>query len=91
MALRRTVGPKRDIATGGWRILHSVDLRNLYSSPNVVRLIKSRKIKRTEHAALLPGVKCIRDFVIKQEGKKLLGRSRHRCEDNIIVDIKEIR
>jgi len=43
--LRRTFGPKRDEVTGEWRKLHNVELNDLYSSPNIVRVIKSRKVK----------------------------------------------
>jgi hypothetical protein len=44
--LRRIFGPKRDDVTGGWRKLHNEELRYLYSSPNIIRMMKSREIGR---------------------------------------------
>ena len=49
--LRRIFGPKRDGVTGEWRKLHNEELNDLYSSPNIVRLIKSRKMRRAGHVA----------------------------------------
>ena len=49
--LRRIFGPKRDEVTGEWRKLHNEELNNLYSSPNIVRLIKSRRMRWAEHVA----------------------------------------
>jgi hypothetical protein len=49
--LRRIFGPKRDGVTGEWRKLHNEELNNLYSSPNIVRVIKSRRIRRVGHVA----------------------------------------
>jgi hypothetical protein len=43
--LRRIYGPKRDEVTGGWRILHNEELRDLYSSPSIIRMIKSRRMR----------------------------------------------
>jgi hypothetical protein len=43
--VRTEFGPKREIVTGGWRRLHSEDLHNLYSSPNITRMIKSRRMR----------------------------------------------
>jgi hypothetical protein len=51
MMLRRKFGPKRDKVTGGWRELHNEELRDLYSSPNIIRVIKSKKIRRVGHVA----------------------------------------
>jgi hypothetical protein len=53
--LRRIFGPKRDEVTGGWRKLHNEELHNLYSSPSTIRMIKSRRIIWTGHAALMGG------------------------------------
>jgi hypothetical protein len=52
-ALRRIFGPKRDEETGGWRKLHNEELRNLYSSPSIIRIIKSRRMRWTGHVARL--------------------------------------
>jgi hypothetical protein len=49
--LRRIFGPKRDEQTGGWRNLHNEELHNLYSSPSIIRIIKSRRMKWVEHVA----------------------------------------
>jgi hypothetical protein len=49
--LRRIFGPKRDEVTGGWRKLHNVELHNLYSSPSIIRMIKSRRMRWTGHVA----------------------------------------
>jgi hypothetical protein len=49
--LRRIFGPKRDEVTGGWRKLHNEELHNLYSSPNIIRMIKSRRMRWTGHVA----------------------------------------
>jgi hypothetical protein len=49
--LRRIFGPKRDEVTGGWRKLHNEELQNLYSSPNIIRMIKSRRMKWAGHVA----------------------------------------
>ena len=52
-ALRRIFGPKRNEATGEWRKLHSEDLNDLYSSPNIVRVIKSRRMRWAGHVACM--------------------------------------
>jgi hypothetical protein len=57
--LRRIVGPKRDEVTGGWRILHNDELHNLYSLPNIIRMIKSRKMRWAGHGE---DEKCIQNF-----------------------------
>jgi hypothetical protein len=53
--LRRIFGPKRDEVTGGWRKLHDEELHNLYSSPSIIRIIKSRRIRLAEHVARMGG------------------------------------
>jgi hypothetical protein len=49
--LRRILGPKRDEVTGGWRKLHNEELQNLYSSPNIIRMFKSRRMRGAGHVA----------------------------------------
>jgi hypothetical protein len=51
--LRRIFGPKRDEVTGGWRKVHNEELHNLYSSPSVIRMIKSRKMRWAWHVACM--------------------------------------
>jgi hypothetical protein len=53
--LRRIFGPKRDRVTGGWRKLHNEELHNLYSSPSIIRIIKSRKMSWAGHVARMGG------------------------------------
>jgi hypothetical protein len=57
--LRRIFGPERDQVTGGWRKLHNEELRNMYSSPNIIRMIKSRKIKWAGHVARMGEEGCM--------------------------------
>jgi hypothetical protein len=49
--LRRIFGPRKDEATGEWRKLHDEELHNLYSSPNIIKMIKSRRMRWEEHVA----------------------------------------
>jgi hypothetical protein len=59
--LRRIFGPKKDEVTGGWRKLHNEELHNMYSSPNIIRMSKSRRMRGAGHVARL-GEKCIYDI-----------------------------
>jgi hypothetical protein len=77
-------GPKRDIVTGGWRKLHNEELHNLYSSPSIVRIIKSRRMRWAVHVARMGEKRNVyRLLVGKPEGKRSLGRPRRRWIDNI--------
>jgi hypothetical protein len=88
--LRRIFGPKRE-EDGSWRKLHNDELRSLYSSPNIVRMIKSRKLRWAGHVARMgEGRVVYRVLVGKPEGKRPLGRPRRRWEDNIKMDLREI-
>jgi hypothetical protein len=60
--LRRIFGPKRDEATGEWRRLHNEELHDVYSSPNIIRVIKSRRMRWTEHVARMGEKRYIQDF-----------------------------
>jgi hypothetical protein len=61
--LRRIFGPKRDETTGEWRKLHNEELNDLYSSPNIIRVIKSRRMRWAGHVACMGGKeRCIQDF-----------------------------
>ena len=89
--LRSVFGPKRDKVTGEWRKLHSGELSDLYSLPNIVRVVKSRRMRWVGHVAHMgEGRGVHRVLVGKPEGKRPLGRPRHRWEDNIKTDLQEV-
>jgi len=90
--LRRVFWPKRDEVTGEWRKLHIEELNDLYSSPNIIRLIKSRRIRWAGHVAPMGERRGVyRVLVEKPEGKRPFGRPRCRWEDNIKMDLQEAR
>ena len=90
MVLRRIFGPRRDEVTGEWRRLHNEELNDLYSSPNIVRVIKSRRMKWAGHVARMGEEREVyRVLVGKLEGKRLLGRPRRRWVDNIRMALQE--
>jgi len=89
--IRGIFGPKRDEVTGEWRKLHNEELNDLYSSPNIVRVIKSRRIKWAGHVARMGERRGVyRILVGKSEEKRPLGRPRCRWEDNIKMDLQEV-
>jgi hypothetical protein len=82
-------GPKRK-ENGSWRKLHDDKLHSLYSSPNIVRVIKSRRMRLAGHVARMgEGNSVCRVLVGNPEGKRPLGRPRSRWEDNIKLDLRE--
>jgi hypothetical protein len=88
--LRRIFGPKTE-EDGSWRKLHNDELHSLYSSPNIVTVIKSRRLRWAGHVARMgEGRGVHRVLVGKPEGKRPLGRPRRRWEDNIKMDLREI-
>jgi hypothetical protein len=88
--LRRVFGPKRDDGTGEWRKLHNEELHDLYSLPNIVRVVKLR-MKWAGHVARMGEERGVhRVLVGKPEGKRPLGRPRHRWEDNIRRDLQVV-
>jgi hypothetical protein len=88
---RGIFGLKRDEVIGGWRNLHNEELHNLYCSPSIIRMIKSRRMRWEEHVARMGEKRsAYRILVVKPEGKRLLGRPRRRWEDNISMDRSEI-
>jgi hypothetical protein len=90
--LRRTFGPKRDKVTGEWRKLHNKELSDLYSLPSIVWVVKSRRMKWDGHTEYMGEKRSIyRVLVGKPVGKRSLGRTRHRWEDNIRMDLLEVR
>ena len=91
MVLRRIFGPRRDEVTGEWRRLHNEELSDLYSSPNIVRVIKSRRMRWAGHVARVGEERgAYRVLVGKPEGKRPLGRPRRRCVDNIRIELQEL-
>jgi hypothetical protein len=89
--LRRIFGPKRDEVTGEWKKLHNEELRDLYSSPSIIRMIKSRRMRLMGHVARMGEKRnAYRLLVGKPEGKRPLGRPRCRWVDDIRMDLGEV-
>jgi len=88
--LRRIFVSKRDEVTGEWRKLHNKELSDLYCSPNIVRVIKSRRLRWAVHVAVMGERRGVyRVLVGKPEGKRPLVKPRRRWEDNIKLDLRE--
>jgi hypothetical protein len=79
----RIFGPMRDITVGDWRKVHNEELHNAYSTPNIIRMLKSRTTKLARQA---PRMRISEE----PEQKRLLRRQRGECEDNTKMDLKEI-
>jgi hypothetical protein len=89
--LRRVFGPKRDEVTGEWRKLHNEELNDLYSLPNIVRVVKSKRVKWVGHVARMGEDRGVyRVLVGKPEEKRPLGKPRRRWEDNIKMDLQKV-
>jgi hypothetical protein len=89
--LRVIFGPKRDEVTGEWRKLHNDELHDMYSSPNIERVIKSRRMRYARHVARMGEERGVyRVLVGKREGKRPLVRPRRRWEHNIRMDLQEV-
>jgi hypothetical protein len=87
--LRKICGPKRE-EDGSWRKLHNDELHSLCSSPNIVRVIKSKRMRWAGHVARMgEGRGVHRVLVGRLEDKRPLGRPMHRWKDNIKMDLKE--
>jgi hypothetical protein len=86
--LRGIFGPKRDEVTGEWRRLHNEELNDLYSSPNIFLVIKSRRMRWAGHVTRMgEGRGAYRVLVGRPERRRPLGRPRRRWEDNIKMDL----
>jgi hypothetical protein len=81
--LRRIFGPKKGEVTGGWRKLHNEELRDLCSSPIIIRIMKSRWMRWAWHIARMGEKRNVCRLLVKPEGKRPLGRQRRRWVDNI--------
>jgi hypothetical protein len=89
--LRRIFGPKRDEVTGEWRTLHNEELHSLYSSPDIIRQVKSTLMRWARHVARMGEERKVYNVLVgKPEGKRPLGRPRRRWEDGIRMDLREI-
>jgi hypothetical protein len=87
----RIFGPKRDEVIGGWRKLHNEELHNLYCSPSIIRMMKSRRMRWAWHVACSgEKMNAYSILVGKPEGKRPLGRPRRRWDDIIRMDLREI-
>jgi hypothetical protein len=82
---------KSDEVTGEWRKLHTEEHDDLYPSPNIVRVIKSRRMRWVGHIACMGERRGVyRVLLWKPEGKRLFGRPRRRWEDNIRMDLQKV-
>jgi hypothetical protein len=89
--LRRIFGPKRDEVTEEWRKLRNEELHNLYSFPGIIKQIKSRRMRWAGHVARMEEERKVYNVLMgTPEGKRPLGRPRHRWEDEIRMDAREI-
>jgi hypothetical protein len=89
--LRRVFGPKRDEATGEWIKLHIEELNDLYCLPNIVRVVKWRRMRWAGHVARMGEERGAHRLLVgKPEGKRPLGRPRRRWENNIKMDLQEV-
>jgi hypothetical protein len=89
--LRRIFRPKRDEIIEGWRKLHSEELYNLYSSPNIIKMIKSRRTRPAGHVARVGRRGLHVKFWWESQKERSLGKSRRMWNDNNMMDLREIR
>ena len=90
--LRRIFEPRKDEVKGEWRTLHKEELNDLYTSPNIVRVIKSRRMRWAAHVARMGEEREVYSFLVgKPEGRRPMGRPRLRWVDNIRTDLQEVR
>jgi hypothetical protein len=83
-------GPKRDEVTREWRKLHNEELHDLYSLPNIIRIMKSRRIRWAGNVTRIEAKRNDGLLVGKPEGKRPLGKPKRRWVDNIRMDLVEL-
>jgi hypothetical protein len=89
--LRMIFGRNRDGATGEWRRLHNEELRDLYSSSNIIRVIKSRRMRWAGYVARRGEKRGAYSILVgRPEGRRPIGRPMHRWEDNIKMDLQDV-
>jgi hypothetical protein len=89
--LKTIFGPKREEVTGGWRKLHKKELHNFYSSPNIIRIIKSKRMKWVGHVPCMAETgSTYKIFIGKPEVLRTLTRPWHRWNDNNKINLSEI-
>jgi hypothetical protein len=89
--LRRVFGPKREEVARGWRRLHNEELHNLYTSPCLIRMIKSRRVRWVGHVARMRGMRYAYKVPVgKPDGKRPLARPRHTWDDNSRMYLREV-
>jgi hypothetical protein len=89
--IRRLCGPRREEVAGGCRRLHNEELHNLYTSPNVIRVIKSRRMGWAGHVSVMGKMRNAYNILArKPEGKSPLGMPRRRWEDDIRKDLRDM-
>jgi len=90
--LKRMFGPRRDEVKTEWRKLHNDKLIDLYSSPNIIRVIKSRRMRWAGHVARIGERRGVNRILVgKPEGRRSFGSPRRRWEDNIKIDLEEVK
>jgi hypothetical protein len=91
MVLRKICGPKRDEVTGEWRRSHNKEVNDLYSSPNIIRVIKSRRVRWGGHVACVGRNRgAYRILMARFERRRPLGRPMCRLENDIRIDLQEV-
>jgi hypothetical protein len=89
--LKRILGPKREEVMGEWRELYTEALHDLYSSPSIIRIIKSRRMRWAGHVARMGEERTVYRLLLGEpEGKRPLGRPRRRRRDSIRIELLEI-
>jgi hypothetical protein len=89
--LRNIFGPERDEVMGRWREPHNEELCDLYTSPSIIRIIKSKRMMWAGHVAQIREKRIMyRLFIGNPDGKRPLGRSKRKWVDNVKMDVVEI-